>query len=143
MTKTKSSNKQVVQSAKSSGPKGNSEVITGKDVGTLAAVVGDAPVAAVVVIAPAAAPVASTNVPSTAGAETITTVAGKSKSQMAQAIFRECYAQTPVPQRKDIIARAMAETGLTQAGAATYLQNFKSANGLTKKVAPAPAAPAA
>lgn len=142
MTKTKGGNKQVMQSAKAAAPKGNSEVITGKDAGTVAAVLGDAQVAAVVVIAPAAA-APSSDVPSTAGAETITTVTGKSKSQMAQAIFRECYAQSPVPQRKDIIARAMAETGLTQAGAATYLQNFKSANGLTKKVAPAAAAPAA
>lgn len=128
----KGSGKQVVQAAKA--PVANSEVISGADVSSVAAAIGDnTPVAVVVVTQPAgSAPAATHDVPSNAGATTITTVAGKSKSQVAQAIFRECYAQTPVPQRKDIIARAIAATGLSPAGAATYLQNYKSKHGLTK-----------
>jgi hypothetical protein len=55
----------------------------------------------------------------------------------------------PVPQRKDILARVKTEAGLTDAGAATYLQNYKRKHGLSKApetataAAPAGDAPAA
>jgi hypothetical protein len=69
------------------------------------------------------------------GATTITTQTAANKAAKAREIFAECYAQSPVPQRKDILARAISEAGLTPAGAATYLQNYKRKEGLSK-VAP-------
>lgn len=59
--------------------------------------------------------------------QTIVVVA--KKSHLAQIIFDESYKMNPVPQRKDIIARLMAEASLTAAGAATYLQNMKKKAG--------------
>ena len=53
-----------------------------------------------------------------------------SKASKANAIFTECYAMNPVPQRKDIIDRAIKEAGLTQHGAATYLHNFRNKHGM-------------
>ncbi len=52
-----------------------------------------------------------------------------SKAQRAAVIFAECYAMDKVPQRKDILARVQAELELTPHGSATYLQNWKKANG--------------
>lgn len=60
----------------------------------------------------------------------IATPKADNKADKARAIFSEAYAQTPVPQRKDIISRMVAEAGLTEKGAATYLQNFKKKAGL-------------
>jgi hypothetical protein len=81
----------------------------------------------------AAADAASAN----KGPEVVTTATADNKAAKARAIFDACYAMNPVPQRKDIIARAVNEAGLTPAGAATYLQNYKSKKGLVKKTAPA------
>lgn len=55
------------------------------------------------------------------------------KAAMARAIFKEVFAMSPVPARKDIIDRVIRETGLTPAGAATYLQKYKTDNGLVQK----------
>ena len=67
-------------------------------------------------------------------ATTITTAAAETKATKARAIFNDCYKDAAnVPQRKDIINRMIAEAGLTKAGAATYLQNFKSKAGLVAK----------
>ena len=52
-----------------------------------------------------------------------------SKAQRAATIFAECYAMESVPARKDILAKVQTELGLTQHGSATYLQNWKKANG--------------
>jgi hypothetical protein len=53
------------------------------------------------------------------------------KAEKARTIFKEMFEMNPVPARKDMISRAEKEAGLTKNGAATYLQNFKSKNGLT------------
>lgn len=63
--------------------------------------------------------------------QTIVTAASATKADKARVIFAESYAQDTVPQRKDIIARVINEAGLTKAGASTYLQNYKSKQGLT------------
>lgn len=68
----------------------------------------------------------------TGGSETVVTVAGESKAKKAKAIFKEMFAMQPVPARKDMINRAVAEADLTQQGAATYLQNYKRDNNLSK-----------
>ena len=75
----------------------------------------------------------------------IAAAAAPSKADKARQIFNESYANpAAIPQRKDIIARMVNEAGLTKAGAATYLQNFKSKAGLVqKKEVAAPAAVAA
>lgn len=73
--------------------------------------------------------------PANKGPEVITTQVSVNKADKARAIFKEMFAQSPVPQRKDMIARAVNEAGLTQAGAATYLQNYKTKNGLVQKKA--------
>ena len=68
-------------------------------------------------------------------AEVVQAPAAISKAQKANGIFKEMFALPQVPARKDMIKRAMSEAGLTEKGAATYLQNYKSKNGLVKKVA--------
>lgn len=91
----------------------NKEVIAPADVGTVASVLG---------------------------AEVIATDVATSKAKIAKGIFAEMFAAQPVPARKDMIARAVAEAKLTPQGAATYLQNFKKANNLvTPRVAVVPA----
>ena len=65
--------------------------------------------------------------------EVIATATASNKAAKARAIFDECYKQTPVPARKDMIQRAVAEAGLTPAGAATYLQNYKAKNNLVQR----------
>ena len=55
-----------------------------------------------------------------------------SKVSKAAVLFAECYAMETVPQRKDIIERAVQEIGLTKQGAATYLHNYRNANGMVK-----------
>lgn len=77
------------------------------------------------------------------GPETIQTQTSVNKSAIATAIFDECYKMNPVPQRKDILARVKEAAGLTDAGAATYLQNYKKKHGLSKVATVAEAAPAA
>lgn len=58
-------------------------------------------------------------------------VKADAKADKARAIFNECYSNpAAIPQRKDIINRFVNEAGLTKAGAATYLQNFKKKAGL-------------
>ena len=61
---------------------------------------------------------------------------GVSKSKLAQAIFAEELAKqtsTGVPMvRKDVIARFIAEAGLSKAGANTYYQNIRDKNGLVQ-----------
>lgn len=88
-----------------------SETITSKDVGTV-------PAAVLAASAPT----------------TVQTPAAVNKAAIANAIFAECYANgaDKAPQRKDILARVKTEAGLTDAGAATYLQNYKRKNGLSK-----------
>lgn len=56
-----------------------------------------------------------------------------SKASKANAIFAEMFNMPQVPARKDMIKRAVAEAGLTEKGAATYLQNFKSKHGLVNR----------
>lgn len=63
---------------------------------------------------------------------------GQTKADKAREVFLDCYKDyhinpASVPARKDIIARMMKEAGLTQNGAATYLQNFKTKAGLVNK----------
>ena len=53
-----------------------------------------------------------------------TTTTPVSKASVARAIFAEDFGRVA---RKDVIARFMAEAGLTKAGAATYYQKFKKA----------------
>jgi hypothetical protein len=69
----------------------------------------------------------------TADTNTIQTPAAAKKADLARAIFAESYAASPVPARKDILARAQAEAGLTKAGSATYLQNYRNAKGMVTK----------
>ena len=88
---------------------------------------------------PAPAVVAAAPQAPAGNSATITTVAAANKADKARAIFADAYAQTPVPQRKEIINRMVAEAGLTKAGAATYLQNFKAKAGLVVKRTPAAA----
>lgn len=52
------------------------------------------------------------------------------KADKARVIFAEVYAMEQVPARKDIIARCVAEAGLTKAGAATYLQIYRKKNNM-------------
>jgi hypothetical protein len=56
------------------------------------------------------------------------------KSVQARIIFQEMYDQSILSGtkmvRKDVIARFMAECGLTRNGAATYVQNIKKEHGL-------------
>ena len=78
-----------------------------------------------------------------AGTTTVQTATAENKAAKANAIFAECYAMSPVPQRKDILARVEKEAGLTPAGAATYLQNYKRKHGLSKAPATTQAAPEA
>lgn len=57
------------------------------------------------------------------------------KTDLAREVFNDCYKNyhtdpKSVPQRKDIINRLISECGLTQNGAATYLQNMKKKAGL-------------
>lgn len=59
--------------------------------------------------------------------------AGTNKAEVARAIFKQMFAMSPVPARKDMIERAVKEAGLTPAGAATYLQKYKTDNGLVQK----------
>ena len=71
---------------------------------------------------------------------TIATTSGDKKADKAREIFNECYKNyhtdpKSVPARKDIIGRFVNEAGLTQNGAATYLQNFKTKAGLVAKKA--------
>jgi hypothetical protein len=68
----------------------------------------------------------------------LSTTAGVKKSDLARVVFLDCYKDyhinpASVPARKDIIARLMKECGLTQNGAATYLQNMKTKAGLVVK----------
>ena len=64
--------------------------------------------------------------------EVIATAAAPAKMAKAAAIFADCMAQSPVPARKDILARFQAEAGCTKAGSATYLQILKAKNGLVQ-----------
>lgn len=72
----------------------------------------------------------------------VATVVAMSKAALARAIFDDAYKQSPVPARKEILARAVAGADLTEKGAATYLQNFKRANGLDTPRGPRTAATA-
>lgn len=56
------------------------------------------------------------------------------KADLARVIMKNMYLEGQnkgfVPARKDVISRLIKEAGLTQAGAATYLQNWKTKMGL-------------
>jgi hypothetical protein len=52
-----------------------------------------------------------------------------SKAEVGRTIFNEAVAAGPLV-RKDVIARLVAEAGLTAKGAATYYQNMKNKAGL-------------
>jgi hypothetical protein len=71
--------------------------------------------------------------------ETITTV---TKASIANPLLAEMFAKPEAerPARKDMIAVIMEKAGLSKAGAATYLQNFKAKHGLTAPRATAVAA---
>jgi hypothetical protein len=62
------------------------------------------------------------------------------KADLARVILAESYGMAVVPARKEIIKRLVEEAKLTPAGAATYLQNYKTKNGLTQKALAAVAA---
>jgi hypothetical protein len=62
----------------------------------------------------------------------VVTAVATNKAEKARAIFKECYAMPQVPQRKDIIQRAVVEAGLTTKGAATYLQNYRNKQGMVQ-----------
>jgi hypothetical protein len=75
--------------------------------------------------------------------EVIAAPAVVTKADKARVVLGEAYADmAKVPARKDIINRLVAEAELTPAGAATYLQNFKTKHGLTQKALAAKAEPA-
>jgi predicted solute-binding protein len=71
----------------------------------------------------------SVSVPET---KPVVTAVATNKAEKARAIFKECYAMPQVPQRKDIIQRAVVEVGLTTKGAATYLQNYRNKQGMVQ-----------
>jgi len=73
----------------------------------------------------------------TENATVIVTAAAEGKMSKAAVIFAECMAQSPVPARKDILARFQAEAGCTKAGSATYLQILKGRAGLVQHKAKA------
>lgn len=53
------------------------------------------------------------------------------KADLARVVFNKAYRDPlNVPKRELIIKMMMEEAGLTKAGAATYLQNFKKKAGL-------------
>lgn len=51
------------------------------------------------------------------------------KADIARTVFAKCYGMKQVPARKEILARVQAEAGLTEKGAATYLQNYRRDQG--------------
>ena len=57
----------------------------------------------------------------------------QSKSSLSKIILDEVYNLSVLPRRKDIIQRLVDECGLTLAGAGTYLQLYKTKNGLVHK----------
>ena len=62
-----------------------------------------------------------------------TKVLTQSKSSLSKILLDEVYNLPVLPRRKDIIQRLIDECGLTLAGAGTYLQLFKTKNGLVHK----------
>jgi len=79
----------------------------------------------------AAKPAVAAIAPETNATVTTTAVAD-GKMAKAKVIFDECMAQSPVPARKDILARFQSEAGCTKAGAGTYLQILKGRAGLVQ-----------
>lgn len=83
----------------------------------------------------------------TSGTETITAAPAAAagtvvnKASIARTVFAEAYpdGKTTSLQRKEIINQMVAKAGLTPAGAATYLQNFKKAAGIVQPRAAATA----
>ena len=65
--------------------------------------------------------------------ETTTKVLTQSKSSLSKILLDEVYNLPVLPRRKDIIQRLVDECGLTLAGAGTYLQLYKTKNGLVHK----------
>ena len=57
----------------------------------------------------------------------------QSKSSLSKILLDEVYNFSVLPRRKDIIQRLVDECGLTLAGAGTYLQLYKTKNGLVHK----------
>lgn len=55
-----------------------------------------------------------------------------SKTQKCNAIFAECYAMDKVPQRKDILAKAVEATGASPQAAATFLHNYRNKHGMVQ-----------
>ena len=66
--------------------------------------------------------------------------ASKPETKMSKAVvvFTRAHAMERVPARKDILAAAREEAGLTPAQAATYYQNWKAKQGLVNHKAKAP-----
>jgi hypothetical protein len=94
-----------------------------------------------IVAALTAAPANSETITNTAPAPTVVTVV--TKADKARVVLAESYSDmAKIPARKDIIGRLVAEAELTPAGAATYLQNYKTKHGLTQKALAAKAEPA-
>jgi hypothetical protein len=82
------------------------------------------------VVANVAEVLAETNVQVAENTEVQTEVVAKvTKADIGRTIFNESLATGNLV-RKDVIARLVAEAGLTKAGAATYFQNMKNKAGL-------------
>lgn len=78
----------------------------------------------------------ATAAPATATAGAAVIQSAPSKASKANQIFAEMFGREVVPARKEMIAAVVQHAGLTPAGAATYLQNYKSKHGLVHKAAP-------
>jgi hypothetical protein len=108
MTTTKANTK---TNSRANSKKGNSETIKAADVGQMPAeVLIDAPV------------------------DKVETIVAVTKASIANPILAEMFAKPEAerPARKDMILAIRKAAGLTPAGAATYLQNYKAKNGYTK-----------
>lgn len=64
----------------------------------------------------------------------VETIVSVTKASIANPILAEMFSKPEAerPARKDMIGTLVEKAGLTKAGAATYLQNFKAKNGYTK-----------
>ena len=114
-------------SAKNNGTKGrNKEVIKAVDTSKEIVESGTAEVIQ------AAAPEAVIEAPVVAAA-VLVVQSVPSKASKANAIFAEMFGREVRPARKDMITAVVQQAGLTPAGAATYLQNYKSKHGLVNR----------
>ena len=134
MTKqiTKRANKETIKAADAVA------LVANNQTATVAPVIQKQP--EVVVVVTGAAETIQSNATAAPAAVIQVAPAAPSKASKANAIFAQMFGMEQRPARKEMIARAVAEAGLTPQGAATYQQNYKSKHGLT---APRGAAPSA